>query len=550
MTIHPDPATHPVAGIQQQQRHNHAFAHAKRQALTTKADKSSVGAWDIRVRPVCALLNDLCDSYYTTSSCSGRCFVYTGEGNKQQQQRDFTRWAVSHDPVDGTTYWETEALPIVSTSNASEDIWFRFEPFLLHVACRSWTAARRLVDATRPIFKNVGVTAGSAQRYIVAIWGDEGLEMPLVVQGERVHTMEVCRGWLTRTVNTKFERNQRKLDAFTEAIRELVAKVGVDGGLDTEDCDGPRSIPRSYDIIGDIAVLHTLHGSDEDSVAKNILSRHSSTVNIVALRTTTLLGPDRTAEIRILAGPNRTVTTHREYGVACIVDVAATFFSPRMAAERFRLCQRVLDQQNITSSRHAGENVLVLFGGVGMEALLLAFHTPVQSVTVVDQNLVAMECAARGVRQLQRKHPTAAAKLRLVTADVMQRENEENGNCDGGVEEEQEQPHDDWYSTTYDRILVPRPKLSCEKEDQALKESIWKRVVALADPVRCHVHWYDFCPPHEAPQTHWMEQQMIGSNSGRAVRVEHVARVGSVAHRQNRVCIDMVLASRTEPTCS
>ena len=522
-----DPMTPRRTTEHNRRRHYHAFAHAKQQGLY-KADKSSAGTWDVGVREVCGLLNGV-SSYYTTSSCSGRCLLYTGSGGKAtntaaSSPSAFTRWAVSHDPIE-TEYWEKHLGTELSSSSISshtEDVWIRMEPFLLHVACRSMGAARQLLKAARPVFKNVGVTTWNESRCMVAIWGDEGLDMPLVIQQQSVHSGR--EEWLTETINDKFRRNQSKLDAFTEAIRNLVTTL-----MDADDEDAvleepSQYLPRHYDIIGDIAVLHTVHGdpSKEELAeqAETILARHPKTVNVVAFRATNLEGPSRVpGNIQILAGPNRTVTTHREYGVACVVDVAATFFSPRMASERFRLCQ----QQQKKKGGTTGGDVLVLFCGVGVEAFLFAVHAhaTTRSVTAVDQNPVAMECASRGLRQLRRNNPDAAAKVHLHTANVMENDGEA------------------WARRTYDRILVPRPKLPAAEEDRRLKESIWTRVLSLANPDCCHVHWYDFCPAHEAPKVGWMQEL----TPSREVKVQNVANVGSVAHRQIRVCIDLVLLS-------
>ena len=63
----------------QQQRH-FKFEMAKTQCLG-KRDKSFAGRIDPRAVEICALINERPD-WYTTSSCSGRCFLYRGRGTK------------------------------------------------------------------------------------------------------------------------------------------------------------------------------------------------------------------------------------------------------------------------------------------------------------------------------------------------------------------------------------------------------------------------------------------------------------------------------------
>ena len=98
-----------------------------------------------------------------------------------------------------------------SDNDDNAPIWLRYEPFILHVMCRSLKAASVLMALAQPSFKNVGLTSwnvgsgsteseelnnntaasssassknqqckGGGPRYLVAIWGDEGLlDMPL-----------------------------------------------------------------------------------------------------------------------------------------------------------------------------------------------------------------------------------------------------------------------------------------------------------------------------------------------------------------------------------
>ena len=73
-----------------------AFANAKEQALT-KCDKSSAGRIDPRAVSVCGAVNDSA-WLFTLSSCSGRCYLWRGEGVKATAA--FSRGRVSHDRVD------------------------------------------------------------------------------------------------------------------------------------------------------------------------------------------------------------------------------------------------------------------------------------------------------------------------------------------------------------------------------------------------------------------------------------------------------------------
>jgi tRNA(Phe) wybutosine-synthesizing methylase Tyw3 len=181
----------------EQRRNYNNFENSKNQCLG-KRDKSSAGRIDPHVVEICAVLNEL-PAYYTTSSCAGRSFLYKGPGIKSTLQ--FERFRVNHDKInDPVRYFDLSTLesdptgggdPIRSVGQydhaerlyeeqqrsigASVDdrvdkssplnndatnettegnsVWLRFEPFILHLACRSLGAASALMAAARPAFK-------------------------------------------------------------------------------------------------------------------------------------------------------------------------------------------------------------------------------------------------------------------------------------------------------------------------------------------------------------------------------------------------------------
>eukprot|EP00588_Corethron_pennatum_P005946 CAMPEP_0194287718 /NCGR_PEP_ID=MMETSP0169-20130528/35332_1 /TAXON_ID=218684 /ORGANISM="Corethron pennatum, Strain L29A3" /LENGTH=117 /DNA_ID=CAMNT_0039034503 /DNA_START=107 /DNA_END=456 /DNA_ORIENTATION=- len=64
---------------------NDAFAGRKAQILS-KGDKSSAGGIDAHAASICATINAR-PGYYTTSSCSGRSFLYAGAAAKRASVR-------------------------------------------------------------------------------------------------------------------------------------------------------------------------------------------------------------------------------------------------------------------------------------------------------------------------------------------------------------------------------------------------------------------------------------------------------------------------------
>ncbi len=177
------------------------FANEKKMFLA-KHDKSKKGDIDTRVIPILNTINMHAD-YYTTSSCSGRVYLWTGTGKKNQ-----TEWLkVSHDLI------EEDFLN--TPSSAKGVVWLRVEPFILHVACKDPEAANRLLEKARQIYKKSCILSAS-NKIIIEIRGSELIEMPLFLDGKNVFAGE--GSWLIAVVNEKLEQMWKGMDIFKKKI--------------------------------------------------------------------------------------------------------------------------------------------------------------------------------------------------------------------------------------------------------------------------------------------------------------------------------------------
>jgi len=562
---------------------------ARKAACLSKRDKSSAGRIDPKAVEICAAINAR-EEYYTTSSCAGRCFLYVGDGikshhhfasseednaqntnvdNEQESKPSglgfFQRYRVCHDIVrDPSRYFHLNTIQSdpsgggdpersigqydYKSDDTTQDetakneslkgpIWLRYEPFILHVMCRSLSAAYVLMTSARPAFKNVGLTSfkDGLGRYIVAIWGDEGLDMPLTTPDDVMNSLfKGQETWLSNLVNERHIRNWSKIDRFVNAVRAMpkivddIAADWVQEGLrDEYDLEQNEAVstPKRFDIVGDIALLHAMPENcetdeEKEAIGNAIMSRNKA-IKVVAVRSTSLSGTERapgTEGLVIIAGIKRAplVTSHAEYGIKCVVDLNHTFFSARMAAERLRICQQVA----------RGENVLALFCGVGMDALQIVSRTEA-TVLGVELNPVAIGCAKRGKQLLIRnkavKCAGAADRLTFV---------------EGGALEIMQTLE----PASYDRILAPRPKEGNMDGDLGNGDGGFEFLIALLPLLRDQgeCHWYDFAADHELPDCERTRNTIQRSceQLGYQMEVIHVAKVGSIAKRQHRVCMD------------
>ncbi len=163
-------------------------------------------------------------------------------------------------------------------------------------------------------------------------------------------------------------------------------------------------LPKSFDIVGDIAVLelNSHLAPFENTVARGIMEVHPN-VRAVFAKAGSVSGSERLRPLRYLSGENRTETTHREFGCVFRVDLSKVFFSPRLSAEHQRVAEKV----------EQGECVLDMFAGVGPFSILIAKKLERVEVNAIDSNLEA----ARLIRENARLN-NVGSKIRVWPGDA------------------------------------------------------------------------------------------------------------------------------------
>ena len=148
------------------------FLQRKNDVLN-KLDKSSVGGWDDKIKPLCKKINEL-DDFYTTSSCSGRIIVMADRDKKGPGLFEFT----SHNNVN------FNELNKFLSGNLKGDLKFKSEPPIIHVCCRTLDSAEKILNfAQNAGWKRSGII--SLGRFIVVeMVSTEKIEFPLINRGD------------------------------------------------------------------------------------------------------------------------------------------------------------------------------------------------------------------------------------------------------------------------------------------------------------------------------------------------------------------------------
>lgn len=186
----------------------------EKKTFLKKKDKSKKGGVDDNILRLVNLINKH-PNYYTTSSCSGRIVLIS----KKSDMKSDAKWLfVSHDAIDFMDIWKVlDDLP-------SYDVWFRFEPMILHVRCKEIEDAEDLVKKARELgFKRSGIQSVS-KKINVEIAGTDhidtivGKKKDLLVDGDYLKI-------LITYANKKMTRNLSKIMKFEKVFSSALKKM-------------------------------------------------------------------------------------------------------------------------------------------------------------------------------------------------------------------------------------------------------------------------------------------------------------------------------------
>ncbi|MCX9084185.1 MAG: class I SAM-dependent methyltransferase family protein [Candidatus Methanoperedens sp.] len=243
-------------------------------------------------------------------------------------------------------------------------------------------------------------------------------------------------------------------------------------------------LPKGFEVIGDIAIISIPPPLEED---KYIIAQEFSTfrkdVKTILRKLHKIEGSARVADFEILIG-NRTTTRHRENGCIFELDVTKTFYSGKMQYERDRIANNAKD----------GENVLVMFAGVGTFLIPIKKNKNV-TITGLDNNLDAC-------RFLQKNLELNHTMANIILADARQ--------------------INSIFETTFDRIVMPAP----------YGQDIFLDIVRSILSPGGYVHFYTFKKDFEIPHfKHLLEEK--GWN------IDFFRDCGNVAPRVKRYVFDL-----------
>ncbi len=253
-----------------------------------------------------------------------------------------------------------------------------------------------------------------------------------------------------------------------------------------------KILRRGFEIIGDVAILEIPEEleSRKHIITEAVLKAHRH-LKTVLRKKGEVSGIYRVASYEVLHG-GETETIAKEFGCRYRVDPTRVYFSSRLSSERDRIARIAED----------GENILVMFAGVGPYAILLARRKDVK-VIGVEINPVACRYFKENVKmnRVEEKVEVICGDVRDVVPSLGKR---------------------------FDRIIMPSPFIA---EDYVyLLPGVVKKGGA--------VHYYTIAGEEEEGELSSRVEDKF-RDEGMEVETVFWRRVGSYAPRVNRYVVDV-----------
>ena len=152
--------------------------------------------------------------------------------------------------------------------------------------------------------------------------------------------------------------------------------------------DKLEELRRSFDVVGDMLVLEIPDSLKkmEQSIAWNV-KRAYPNIKVVAKKGKKTEGKYRIKKVKVLAGAQRTETIHTESDMKLKVDLNKAYFSSRMGSERLRILKQI----------KKGEDILVMFAGIGPYPILFAKNKDVK-IVAIEINPEAVKLMKENIR--------------------------------------------------------------------------------------------------------------------------------------------------------
>lgn len=185
------------------ERHKKTFLKAVKEE---KADKQMIS--------LCNYISKT-KNYFTSSSCAGRIVLLDigKQGNKRE--------AAFHSKWHKKVRFD-ELIKGINRKQKEEELWFKLDPFILHLGTDSMENAKKILKATKETgIRRAGIMVAEEGKFIVELIGTQTMALPVKAKGKLLVEEEYLKKILEKA-NKKLEKNYFQLKKFTGIVKKTI----------------------------------------------------------------------------------------------------------------------------------------------------------------------------------------------------------------------------------------------------------------------------------------------------------------------------------------
>ena len=191
------------------------FAKEKSDFLSKK-DKSRKGSIDAKIKKLAEKINSS-DNCFTTSSCAGRILLLAlpkSSKNNQIKKNEVQYLFLSHEKINFNKIKKILYLKKLP----KDDVWFRVEGAILHVACKDTESALKLLKIAREVgFRRSGIISLGKNRATIELVSTEKIDTIVAKKGKIIVDSYYLKILISEG-NNKLEKAWKKIDNLNKHL--------------------------------------------------------------------------------------------------------------------------------------------------------------------------------------------------------------------------------------------------------------------------------------------------------------------------------------------
>ncbi|MBN2127449.1 MAG: hypothetical protein JW703_03585 [Candidatus Diapherotrites archaeon] len=187
------------------------FEMIKERHRKTFEEALSKGKIDEPLLELCEFISKT-KNYFTSSHCSGRIMLLNSDLNEEKKEAAFYRkW---HRKV------EFKEL-MNALTECSHPLWFKMEPFILHIGCGTMENAKKLIELKdKSGIKRGGIMVLSEGKIILELTGTQYISVPL--KDKKMLLDEQALKIVLETANKKMDKNFEQIKRLTINAKKML----------------------------------------------------------------------------------------------------------------------------------------------------------------------------------------------------------------------------------------------------------------------------------------------------------------------------------------